>query len=115
MLTNAKCEGCEFFKKHILLKEKDVELVGATCLICNKSTSKVINNFLIDELYNECPLIKIKKHDKVKKMWSDLKNYMVELYQKNQKINNEYCRVLKDIMYKVKEIEKGESLNDKEV
>lgn len=109
MRMENKCEKCEFYKKHTLFTDRGVQALGATCLITKRNTKCVVDNRVITfDLQQQCPLTRLKEHEKLRKSWGELRNFMINLEKESDKLNFQCERLLKDVMLKIKELEKGE-------
>lgn len=109
MPTKNKCTDCKFFKKHIFFGEKDIEIIGGTCSILNKTSKTTYGEFVSTlEMEKECPLNKISEYEKFRECWYKLKSYVNYLESENSKIYNEFNGMLLDIIIKMEKLEKGE-------
>lgn len=110
MRTENKCEDCRFFKKHSLLGMKSVETLGGSCLITNKTTECVVSNRVVTfDLQNQCPLKRLKAYERLRHCWSELIKFVTELQNQSERLEFEAKRLLRDVISKINELEKGEN------
>lgn len=109
MLTENKCEDCKFFKKHTFLGEKGVETLGGSCMITNCNTKFVLSNKVITfDLQNQCPLKRLQEYDRLRHCWSQLIDFIIKLEKESEHLEFQSKRLLRDIISKISELEKGE-------
>ena len=110
MLTKNKCENCKFYKKHIFLGKKQVDNIGGSCLILNKTTKCIVDNKVVTfDLERECPLEKLNEAERLRECWDKLRLYIIRLESESDRLNNESQKLLLDIMIQMEKLEnKGE-------
>jgi hypothetical protein len=110
MCTENKCEECKFFKRHTLLGEKGIETLGGSCLVTNTTTKYVIaNNVVTFDLQNQCPLKRLKEHERLQYCWSQLIEFIANLEIESENLEFQAKRLLRDIISKIKQLRKGDN------